>query len=65
MIPDIVNIIIALCVERNKKHGGFIKYLKSKGIKVSAGHSAGADLSSCSQITHLYNALSPFDKLHK
>lgn len=34
-------------------------YLKSKGIKVQAGHCAGADLSGCSGVTHLFNAMKP------
>ena len=36
------------------------KYLKSKGIRVSAGHCKGADLSEVQQVTHLYNAMGEF-----
>lgn len=32
-------------------------YLKSKGIKVQAGHCVGGDLSCCSGATHLFNAM--------
>lgn len=35
-------------------------YLKSKGIRVSAGHCLGADLSAVQQVTHLYNAMGAF-----
>lgn len=33
-------------------------YLKSKGVKVQAGHCIGADLSSCDGTTHTFNAMS-------
>jgi len=36
-----------------------IKYLKSKGIKVQAGHCVGGDLSECDGVTHTFNAMSP------
>ncbi len=36
-----------------------IKYLKSKGIKVQAGHCIGGDLSECDGVTHTFNAMSP------
>lgn len=32
-------------------------YLASKGIKVQAGHCVGSDLSKCSGLTHLFNAM--------
>lgn len=35
-------------------------YLKEKGIRVSAGHCMGADLSHVDQVTHLYNAMGAF-----
>lgn len=34
-----------------------IDYLISKGIKVQAGHCVGEDLSKCSGVTHLFNAM--------
>ncbi len=34
------------------------KYLLSRGIKVQAGHCTGSDLSACTGVTHLYNAMS-------
>jgi N-acetylglucosamine-6-phosphate deacetylase len=34
-----------------------IKYLSDKGIKVQAGHCIGADLTNCSAVTHMYNAM--------
>lgn len=39
---------------------GLIDYLKSKGIKVSAGHCEASDLSKVEQVTHLYNAMGSF-----
>ncbi len=42
------------------KNGGFISYLKNNGVKVSLGHSLGADLNGINQITHLYNAMGSF-----
>lgn len=35
-------------------------YLKSKGVRVSAGHCTGNDLSAVHQVTHLYNAMGEF-----
>lgn len=32
-------------------------YLKEKGVKVQAGHCAGSDLTGCSGVTHLFNAM--------
>lgn len=36
------------------------KYLKSKGIRVSAGHCCATDLTEVEQVTHLYNAMGTF-----
>ena len=36
------------------------KYLKSKGVRVSAGHCLATDLSHVDQVTHLYNAMGNF-----
>ncbi len=33
------------------------KYIAAKGVRVSAGHCTGADLSAVSQVTHLFNAM--------
>lgn len=33
------------------------KYLISKGIKVQAGHCIGSDLTNCTGVTHLFNAM--------
>ena len=40
--------------------GSFVDYLKSKGIKISVGHSVATDLSKAQQVTHLYNAMGGF-----
>lgn len=37
---------------------GLIEYLSEKGIKVQAGHCTSGDLSKCSGVTHLFNAMS-------
>ena len=41
------------------------KYLKSKNIRVSAGHCTGYDLSEVEQVTHLYNAMGTFSHKEK
>ncbi len=50
--------IITLAPELDKDFR-LIKYLKTKGIKVQAGHCTGGDLSECDGVTHLFNAMSP------
>lgn len=35
-----------------------ISYLRSKNIKVQAGHCVGGDLTGCTGVTHLFNAMS-------
>lgn len=40
------------------KDNTFAKYLKSKGVKVQAGHCTGGDLTHCDGVTHLFNAMS-------
>ncbi len=40
--------------------GEFIKYLKSKNIKLSLGHSESSNIEGMDQITHLYNAMGTF-----
>lgn len=47
--------IVTLAPELDKN---LIKYLHSKGVKVQAGHCVGGDLSNCSGVTHLFNAMS-------
>lgn len=37
---------------------GLIDYLRSKNIKIQAGHCVGGNLSKCSGCTHLFNAMS-------
>lgn len=36
---------------------GLIDYLKTKDIKIQAGHCIGGDLSRCDGVTHLFNAM--------
>lgn len=58
-IEDEVIKIVTLAPEEDLS-GKFIDYLHSKGVKVSAGHCLGADLSKVEQVTHLYNAMGTF-----
>ncbi|MDD3435745.1 MAG: amidohydrolase family protein [Candidatus Gastranaerophilales bacterium] len=57
LIEDDFIKIVTLAPELDK-NGELQKYLKSKGIKVQAGHCSGGDLSGCSGVTHLFNAMS-------
>lgn len=36
---------------------GLITYLNQKGVKVQAGHCTGGDLTGCTGVTHLFNAM--------
>lgn len=56
LIEDDFIKIITLAPELDKK-GDLSKYLNSKGVKVQAGHCIGEDLSRCSGVTHLFNAM--------
>ena len=56
-IEDEIIKIVTLAPELDK---GLIDYLKSKGVKVSAGHSEASDLAKVEQVTHLYNAMGVF-----
>lgn len=40
------------------KVGNIIDYLNKKGIKIQAGHCTGGDLTGCTGVTHLFNAMS-------
>ena len=51
--------IVTLAPELDKDFA-LCKYLKSKGIRVSAGHCTATDLSQVHQVTHLYNAMGVF-----
>lgn len=48
--------IVTLAPEMCDKN--LIEYLTSKGIKVQAGHCTGGDLTGCTGVTHLFNAMS-------
>ncbi len=53
---DIIK-IVTLAPELDKNFE-LSKYLKLKGVKVQAGHCTGSDLSRCTGVTHLFNAMS-------
>lgn len=59
LIEDDIIKIITLAPELDYS-GDFVKYLKTKNIKLSCGHSTSSDLENMSQVTHLYNAMSSF-----
>lgn len=44
--------------QRVKEANSLISYLRSKNIKVQAGHCVGGDLVGCTGVTHLFNAMS-------
>lgn len=46
--------IVTLAPELDK---GLIDYLNRRGIKVQAGHCLGSDLTGCSGVTHMFNAM--------
>lgn len=58
-IEDDIIKIVTLAPELDEKEE-FISYLKTKGVKVSAGHCIATDLSNVNQVTHLYNAMGVF-----
>lgn len=58
-IDDDIIKIVTLAPELDLT-GEFIKYLTSRKVKLSLGHSLGADLKGMSQVTHLYNAMGSF-----
>ena len=41
-----------------------LTYLRSKGVKVQAGHCVGTDLSLCDGATHMFNAMDGFTHKH-
>lgn len=44
--------------KKGEESNSLISYLRSKNIKVQAGHCVGGDLTGCTGATHLYNAMS-------
>lgn len=58
----IVTLAPELVPDANSKKGeesnSLISYLRSKNIKVQAGHCVGGDLTGCTGATHLFNAMS-------
>lgn len=58
-IDDKIIKIVTLAPELDKDLS-FIKYLKSRNVKISAGHCIVSNLSNVNQVTHLYNAMGSF-----
>lgn len=57
LIEDDLIKIITLAPELDE-NAKLSNYLKSKGVKVQAGHCVGGDLKNCVGATHLFNAMS-------
>lgn len=57
LIEDDFIKIVTLAPELDKNNE-LIDYLKSKGVKIQAGHCTGSDLTNCTGVTHLFNAMS-------
>ena len=55
LIEDDFIKIVTLAPEFND---GLTDYLKSKGVKIQAGHCIGGNLYNCNGVTHLFNAMS-------
>lgn len=58
----IVTLAPELVIDVNRQIGeeanSLISYLRSKNVKVQAGHCVGGDLAGCTGVTHLFNAMS-------
>ena len=54
----IITLAPELCKSCLKGGENLISFLRSKGVKVQAGHCTGADLSGCDGVTHMFNAMS-------
>lgn len=56
-IEDPLIKVVTLAPELDKG-GELQKYLKSKGVKVQAGHCVGFNLENCNGVSHMFNAMS-------
>lgn len=54
----IVTLAPELCEKAAKGGENLISYLTNRGVKVQAGHCVGGDLTGCTGVTHLFNAMS-------
>lgn len=64
LIEDDLIKIVTLAPELDK-NSELSKYLTSKGVKVQAGHCVGGDLSNCTGVTHLFNAMAGINHREK
>lgn len=55
----IVTVAPELCKQTPSDSVNLINYLNKKGVKVQAGHCLSGDLTGCSGVTHLFNAMPP------
>ena len=60
LAPELCSDTLPLREGRNLSdfRDGLINYLRSKNIKIHAGHCTGGDLTGCTGVTHLFNAMS-------
>ena len=63
-IEDDIIKIVAVAPELDEDRR-LCKYLRSKGVKVHAGHTMADDLQFCDGVTHLFNAMSPLSHKYK
>lgn len=57
LIEDDFIKIVTLAPELDENNA-LADYLKTKGVKIQAGHCIGGDLTGCDGVTHLFNAMS-------
>ena len=53
--------IMTIAPELDDENHTFVSYVKSKGIKLSAGHTMATDIDLMSQLTHIFNGMEDFD----
>ena len=64
LVEDELIKIVTLAPELDED-GELRRYLTLKGVKVQAGHCFGGDLSKCSGVTHLFNAMAGINHREK
>ena len=53
--------IMTVAPELDDEEQSFCRYVKSRGIKLSAGHTLATDISQMSQLTHIFNGMEDFN----
>ncbi len=57
--------IMTIAPELDSEDYKFCQYVKSKGIKLSAGHTMATDISQVCQLTHIFNGMEDFSHRQK